>query len=129
SWVKATDRATSIGGAIAWVIIVGSLIGGACFMSLIGFFVLWAGLRERWVVRLKHRAEAFGGSRGRFAGFEQLLRQRGGGVPLGETLFDAPNDEPRPESTGRSQGFTDEDIERLESFRGRLQKPNPEADA
>jgi len=130
SWVTATDQATRIGSIIAWSIIIVSLLGGAGFLSLIGFFVLWAGLRERWSVRLRHRAEAFGGAQGRFAGWEHLMRQRGAGAG---TNGQAPSDGPAPPGTRRplaqpsrpqGDGFSDEDIERMETFRGRLQKPN-----
>lgn len=127
SWVAATDQATRVGGIIAWSIIIVSLLGGAGFLSLIGLFVLWAGLRERWSVRLRHRAEAFGGAQGRFAGWEHLMRQRGatpgaagtGGPATGRNR--PPSEE--PPLTGGSGGFSDEDIERLETFRGRLQRP------
>ncbi|MFT6833952.1 MAG: Zn-dependent protease [Planctomycetota bacterium] len=129
SWVDATGKATSVGGAIAWAIILLSLFQGACFLSLIGFFILWAGLRERWSVRLKHQAEAMGGGAGRFAGWEHLMRQRAGsGGPadpdsdsgFGEELPNPKGDE------GSRKGFSEADIERLESFRGRLKKPEDE---
>ncbi|MEM1451525.1 MAG: site-2 protease family protein [Planctomycetota bacterium] len=146
SWVEATDRATSIGSVLAWALILMSLLQGACFMSIIGLFVLWAGLRERWAVRLKHHAEAYGGSRGRMAGWEALMRQaqaaRGGGaagpfradgvgpgVDGGGMGAEGGGAGAPPNDIGSAgDGFSDEDIERLESFRGRLQKPNPEAE-
>ncbi|WP_145201222.1 site-2 protease family protein [Planctomycetes bacterium Poly30] len=136
SWVAATEKATSVGSVIAWTIIVLSLFKGACFLSLIGFFILWAGLRERWSVRLKHQVESMGGSAGRFAGWEHLMRQRAGGAAAaGPTAFDAPPDAaafdeeppvPKGGGQGLHKGFSEEDIERLESFRGRLKKPGPE---
>ncbi len=137
SWVVATDQATRIGSIIAWSIIIVSLLGGAGFLSLIGFFVLWAGLRERWSVRLRHQAEAFGGAQGRFAGWEHLMRQRGAGAATdagtGASRTRQPQG-PRPPIVdtpiqGGPDGFSDEDIERMETFRGRLQKPNPDGDA
>jgi len=137
SWVEATDRATSVGSVIAWALIITSVFRGACFMSVIGFFVLWAGLRERWAVRLKHRVEQYGGSEGRFSGWEALMRQAqaargggakgGGGLPFGvQPDADEADDGP---STSDHKGFSDDDIERLESFRGRLQKPDGEHEA
>ncbi len=96
-------------------------------------------------MRLKHQAAEFSGTRGRFAGWEALLRQAGGERPdapqgpghglgghgLGGLGTDAAGagpveaDPAGPNVGARGRGFTDEDIERLESFRGRLQKPNP----
>lgn len=139
SWVTATDQATRLGGIIAWSIIIVSLLGGAGFLSLIGFFVLWAGLRERWSVRLRHQAEAFGGGQGRFAGWENLMRQRGaapsgrtgrtapisGAAPSGSPPSGSPpSGSPASPGTANGGGFSDEDIERMETFRGRLQKPD-----
>ena len=140
SWVEATDRATSVGSVIAWALIITSVFRGACVMSLIGFFVLWAGLRERWAVRLKHKVEQYGGAEGRLSGWEALMRQAqaarggggggtqgGGGLPFGvQPDAPEPHDEP---SASDHKGFSDEDIERLESFRGRLQKPDGEHEA
>ncbi|MEL6427908.1 MAG: site-2 protease family protein [Planctomycetota bacterium] len=156
SWLSATDRATRVGSILAWALILWSIAGGACMLSLVGLFVLWAGLRERWVVRIRHQAEAMGGARGRFAGWEELLRRRGmgaagttGGVPgfgPGPGLGPGPGDgqSPGPPFGGAptvdvdggvpeggsgpapsrgGSGFSDEDIERLESFRGRLKRP------
>lgn len=134
SWVAATETATRVGGMLAWGIIVLSLLKGACFLSLIGVFVLWAGLRERWSVRLKHQADAMGGGSGRFAGWEHLMRQRAGrSSGSGSTSTDEPLDDgpqqgfpggPQP-SSGGGRGFTEEDIRRMESHRGPLKKPKP----
>lgn len=134
SWVEATEKATSVGSVIAWTIILLSLFKGACFLSLIGFFILWAGLRERWSVRIKHQAEAMGGAAGRFAGWEHLMRQRagaGGDAGASGQASGPANSSPIDDDlqtpvkgTGPGRGFTDEDIERLESFRGRLKKPD-----
>ena len=133
-WVKATDQATRVGGIIAWTTIVSSALGGACFMGIVGLFVLWAGLRERWIVRLRHQAEAMGGGTGRFAGWEHLMRERarasgfggdaaspfGGGPTVDVDAQDpAPSEDP-PRVGG---GFSEDDIAELESFRGRLRKP------
>lgn len=137
SWVLATDRATRVGSILAWTLIIGSLMGGACMLSLVGLFVLWAGLRERWMVRLRHQAEAMGGGRGRMAGWEELLRQRGFRMP-GGAQPGFPGEAPTMDTEGGTVpptgaaagrpapgggGFSDEDIEQLESFRGRLKRP------
>lgn len=146
-WVKATDQATRVGAVFAWATIVMSALGGACFIGLIGLFVLWAGLRERWVVRLRHQAEAMGGGAGRFAGWEHLMRQRGpfggnagggdagtgfggfggntsgpfgGGPTVDVESRDATPADDLPRVGG---GFSEDDIAELESFRGRLRKP------
>lgn len=142
SWVTATDRATRLGSMIAWGAIFFALLHGACALALVGLFVLWAGLRERWAVRMKHHFDTAGGAQGRFAGWEELLRKRTGGAmgaPYGPV--DAPpgaggedptrsgeSASPSPGAIGGSGGFSEEDIERLESFRGRITRPRPEGD-
>ncbi len=128
SWLVATESATKVGGVIAWGIVLLALFKGACFLSLIGFFILWAGMRERWNVRLKHQADAMGGAGGRFAGWEHLMRQRGGAGASANTDPDVGQgggftETPPKASAERGGGFSDADIERLESYRGRLKKP------
>jgi Zn-dependent protease len=144
-WVAATDRATSVGSVIAWAMIVLFIARGEWLLSLLGFFILFAGVKERWTVRLRHQAEQLGGGAGRFAGWESLLRQRGAAFPgMGfpgdgpraddEPAQDAhgqgfPGSEARPTPSPGGQtgggGFSDEDVRRLESFRGRLpRKPD-----
>lgn len=131
SWTEATDRATRAGSLIAWGMILWALLSGRLLLVPIGFFVLWAGLRERWTVRLRHRAEAMSGAQGRFAGWEELLRRQGFPTP-----DPAPADEPvldvdggpvsGPRGTAPGGGFSEDDIKRLESFRGRLKRPEGE---
>lgn len=128
SWTEATDRATRVGSLIAWAMILWALMTGRFLLVPIGFFLLWAGLRERWTVRLRHRAEAMSGAQGRFAGWEELLRQQG--FP---TRAPGPSDDPVVDVEGGSAdggargtapggGFSEDDIKRLESFRGRLKR-------
>ena len=137
-WVRATDRATSVGSLIAWALIVYCVLNGEWILSLLGFFILFAGLKERWSVRLRHQVEQMGGGAGRFAGWEALLRRQGAAFP-GAFGGARPGADGDPEgadgvglgpSAGRGSaaggGFSDEDVRRLESFRGRLpRQPGP----
>jgi Zn-dependent protease len=156
-WVRATDRATSVGSVIAWVLIVGFLLEGEWILSLLGFFVLFAGLKERFTVRLRHQVEQMGGGGAGFGAFESLLRRQGGAFagtaggpgsaggagPFGGAFAEDPGEgqqggafEPRSSSGGSSGGgssggggFSDEDVRRLESFRGRLpRQAEPQSD-
>ena len=147
SWVTATDQATRVGSIIAWGAIFFALFHGACALALVAMFVLWAGLRERWAVRMKHHFEATGGAQGRFAGWEELLRRRASGAagaPFGPveappregdertspgTTSAPPTQDDVGGTIGGQDGFSDEDIERLESFRGRIKRPRPEGDS
>ena len=136
-WVKATDQAARVGGIIAWATIISSALGGACFVGIVGLFVLWAGLREKWIVRLRHQAGAMGGGTGPFAGWEHLMRERaraggfggfGGNTASpfggGPTVDVDPQAPASPEDLPRvGGGFTEDDIAELESFHGRLRKP------
>lgn len=137
-WVAATDRATSVGSLIAWFMIL-FIISGEWLISMLGFFILFAGMKERWTVRLRHQAEQLGGAAGSFAGWESLIRQRrmafpGTGMP-GPGMPGPGAPEPESEAFGGHgggseedlgggradvSGFSDDDVQRLESFRGRL---------
>ena len=138
-WVAATDRATRVGSIIAWVMIISFIARGEWLLSLLGFFILFAGMKERLTVRLRDQAEHLGGGPGRFAGWESLLRQRGGpfpgmGFPGAEPRAEGPGEESRPAQGPAGQGpatasgaegspgpgFSEDDVRRLESFRGRL---------
>ena len=139
-WVAATDRATRVGSVVAWVMIISFIARGEWLLSLLGVFILFAGTKERWTVRLRHQAEQLGGGSGRFAGWESLLRQRGGAFPGmgfpgsgpqpgdgGGAEGPAPDfpahrpDAPRDHDGGEGNGgFSEDDVRRLESFRGRL---------
>ncbi|MDG1050013.1 MAG: site-2 protease family protein, partial [Planctomycetota bacterium] len=110
-WVAATDRATSVGSVIAWSMIIMFILRGEWLLSLLGFFILFAGLKERWTVRLRHQAEQMGGGAGRFAGWESLLRQRAGafqgagGPPEGAAgASPFPTDGPLPGGLGDEAG-------------------------
>lgn len=136
-WVRATDQAARVGGIIAWATIISSALGGACFVGIVGLFVLWAGLREKWIVRLRHQAGAMGGGTGPFAGWEHLMRERAraggfggfggntaspfGGGPTVDV--DAQTPAPPEDLPRVGGGFTEDDIADLESFHGRLRKP------
>lgn len=145
-WVAATDRATSVGSVIAWGMIILFIVRGEWLLSLLGFFILFSGVKERFAVRLRHQAEQLGGGAGRFAGWESLLRQRGAAFPgmgfpgAGPQASDDPGHEaPAPGFSGSGDrpaqapgsssggGFSEDDVRRLESFRGRLPR-KPEAD-
>lgn len=138
SWVDATDKATKVGAAFAWVFIVGALVlGFGCMISLVGLFVLWAGLRERWIVRMRHQAEAMGGAGGRFAGWEHLMRESarrggfegnasspfGGGPTVDVDGEDVTEQQPAGDLPRVGGGFSDDDIAELENFKGRLRRP------
>ncbi len=132
-WLRATELAVTIGRAFAVMMIVAGFLtyrSGGTSLILIGLFVFWAGARELWAIRLKHGRIPFGpqGGRPMASAF---------GAPV-EPATVAVHDEPIPKGDGdpetgarrplgdwRSQTFgrarvSDDAIERMERFRGRL---------
>ena len=133
-WLQATETAVRVGRYVAFAMILSPLFGYMnCALPLIGLFILWAGSRELWATRMRHAGPAFAGGGGP-GGFtlqdlfrmaaEQQARARGGAPP--PSVEDEDNEEePHAPSPG-GDGFTDEDIKRLEQFPGRLRRPPPE---
>ena len=122
TWLEATEQAVRVGRVVAWAMILSILAPRNLGLSvpIIGGFVLIAGSRELWATRLRHAA---GGSPVNLA----ELFFRGGRTPDGEGPPGGPTGSPpqrpthgsRPEPPG-GEGFTDEDVERMERYRGRL---------
>lgn len=147
-WLQATEIAVRVGRYVAFAMILSPLFGYMnCALPLIGLFILWAGSRELWATRMRHAGPAFAGGGAGPGNFtlqalfrmaaEQRARARGGAPPRPvEHEHGEPNAEP-DEARGPEEptapphagdGFTDEDIERLERFPGRLRRPPTEDD-
>lgn len=143
-WLEATERAVQVSRLVALSMIVGSLVLGfstgrfLCVLPLIGIYVLWEGTRELWATRMRRAAASgapfeFGGSPGGGVDLQELFRrareQRGGPPPPPPRSEDDDASDPgveRPREPG--QGFTEEDVRRLEGFRGRLRRRDADAD-
>ena len=145
-WLSATEVAVRVSRYVALAMIVGAFLVRPfnCMLPLIGVYVLWEGTRELWMTRLRHAQAAgggpfaFGGASGRpgagAAGIdltELFRRAREAGTP-GESAPEQGHDpgadgeqtvEPPPTS---GDGFSDEEVRRLEGFRGRLRRPDGE---
>ena len=145
-WLGATERAVQVGKLFAFAMFVGGFVLGlGPMISLIGVFVWFAGSRELMAVRLRHAPQptGFGGLGGLQNLFEAARRAQAeaqGARPPSATdnqgpVFtvppppqapragaEAPAHRPTPEvppKLGHGR-LTDEEIARLESFRGRL---------
>ena len=90
-WVNATAIAVNVGRFFAFLMIIAGFYQ-SCVLSLIGVWVWWMGARELWAVRMKHKAQRF---------YEQA-------------------NYPGSEMGGLTPGFTPEDLQKLEAFRGHL---------
>jgi len=133
-WLAATELAVRVGRWIACGMLVLGLMH-SLVLVLVALFLLLMGTRELWTVRLRHAAGGlFGGLRRAGAGEDRGGPARGpsavsGGNPEGPASFDTPPPlRPRasPSPQSGSGGFSDEDIERLESYRGRLRRGRDE---
>jgi stage IV sporulation protein FB len=147
-WLPATERAVRVGRTLAWVGIVYGLVSWQPILILVSGFVLWAGLQELTQVRLRHAGGGFnvfdlfeaarraaggvGGARGAGANPGSAGHSTGWSAARGEPA-DTPATPPQDASPSAGpdfdlgdvgdigrRGFSEEDVARLERFRGRL---------
>lgn len=138
SWLAATEIAVRIGKYLAVAMLVLGFVRSFVFVA-IALFVLFAGARELLAVRLRHGAPLFGGQRGSGSGglfdLAALLQRRGAteaaaqaapeaepdaSVPPLPRTPEAHTSEVRGPAPVAGSGYSDEDIKKLESYRGRL---------
>jgi Zn-dependent protease len=144
--LSATERAVRVGKwlAVAMVIAGASWFGPKGFLLtlLVAAFVWFAGTKELFQVRLRHTGSLFGG-----AFFGRDPRTAFGGAAPFETRAAEADDEaaatahstvvPPPDARGarrpsvvgplferRGPGFSEDDVRRLEAYRGRLERPS-----
>lgn len=112
-WVRATERAVLVGRIIAVMLAVLGIALGDWMMPVLALWLWWMGSQELDAVRARHaRAEA--------GSLEELVRRA-----QMENAQRARTAAPRaehfaPNSPRGHAGFTADDIERMEKFRGRL---------
>jgi Zn-dependent protease len=126
-WVSATEIAVRVGRYVALAMCIIGVFSRPMILALplIGIFIWWTGIRELWSVRLRHGIGpmmdqmmgqgAAGEQQGApdiFAFFRQAAQAQAQGRPRVE--------DSAPPS---SDGFSDDDIERLERFRGPMDRP------
>jgi Zn-dependent protease len=129
-WLGATETAVRVGKIFAVIMVVFGLFsltvgGGLTFLPLIGAFVWFAGSRELMAVRMRH-APAFDAPFGRI--FNPFAAQAAQPSPApAETVRPEPESVTDPSgarrpgtSLHRGRRLSDEDIERLERYRGPL---------
>jgi len=123
-WVSATEIAVRVGRIVAGILFVASIAvmirwQSVCILPLIAVFVWFAGARELIAVRMRHGVFPFGNS------------WRPGAAAAGPAAAEAvdPGAARRPSSwatragSEAGEGFSEEEIRRLESYRGPLRRP------
>ena len=134
-WVLATERAVSIGRAVALLLAVVAVVSfrtlgmQSVMFLLISLFVWWAGAQELYSVRARHGLDPLAIFRAYAAGM------KGWNVQQPASEFARANARPhanaRPEEpppvAGEARGFTDEELARMERFRGPLRNLPPES--
>jgi len=98
-WVRATELAVRIGRFFAFAMMLAGSY--SCILALIGVWVWWMGARELWYVRMKHKART---------AYEET------GYPGSQT-------------GGATEGFSLDDLHKLEAFRGTMKKYREHDDA
>jgi Zn-dependent protease len=131
-WVLATERAVNIGRAVAFLLaLFGCLSFGYLGMQslmfvFIALFVWWAGTQELLSVRARHGLDPLAA----FRAFAARATGWNPQQPVSEVARPAraqarPGE--APPVAGDARGFSDEDLERLERFRGPLRNFPPES--
>lgn len=136
SWLVATERAVLVGRQLALAAVVvtiaacissiGSDVRVPWMLPLIAGFVWYAGAQELFATRRRHM-ERQGMNFGNLSDlFRQAFEGRapGGSPPPREPDTEAPPPTEPPRAQG---GFSDDYIEELERYRGRLQRPPRES--
>ena len=124
-WLSATERAVKVGRTMAVGMFVVTLLPGQLFflspmLPLIAVFVWWTGRQELIAVRLRHGQQTI--NIGPFTFFVPGARKRG---PREVPTRDVPPADGGRTSRSAGQaaappGFSNDELRRLESFRGRL---------
>jgi len=132
-WVGATEKAVKVSRYMALLMVFAGIATFNCFLPLIAFFVWSVGARELFAVRMRHGLSPFGkvsvafGQGGPFASIFGPMHAAGQSHYRDERLFDGahpaaaprrPAEPDAPPSDGH--GISDEEIERMERFRGSL---------
>ena len=140
-WLRATERAVGVGKIFAVLMFLAALLlDGGLILGLIGVFVWFAGSRELLGVRMRHAREAAGPGGTGFQGLGGLAdmfdaarraQAEAAGTSARDAQYDIHPDDREPaaqrpsivQDTGVAQGgLSDEDVARLESYRGRLKR-------
>jgi Zn-dependent protease len=126
-WVVATERAVNVGRAIAFLLALFGLMTWSWWgmqslsFILIAVFVWWAGPQELHAVRVRHGIDPL-------AAFRAFAARAGGwsqSQPATE-FARAPQAQPTAPPVAGPGGFSPEEIEKLERFRGPLRSFPPD---
>lgn len=124
-WLPATEAAAKVGRNMAFLMFFASIFFGEWGLFFISVYLFFQGSRELWSTRLKHMGQGGGNP------MEDILRNMGrGGFPPGEPDSESEKGFPSAEAPtsmpqGTSKGFSDEDIERMESSKGSIRGNEP----
>jgi Zn-dependent protease len=104
NWLVATERAVLVSRVIAVMLGAYGFASNLLILPVLALWLWWTGSQELAMVRLRHASPAFAP----FAAFE--------------TAADSARSTPRHETPRAHAGFSQDDIERLEKFRGSLRQ-------
>ncbi len=138
-WPSATEGAVKVGRFFASLMFFGSILFAfsadsmsICTLPLIAGFVWVSGARELLAVRLRHGQSPFGQAGFATGGFQTEWQEAGGEMPGQQTVERPSRGARRPadwSAASPTRGFSEEDIENLENFHGRLPRPkHPDED-
>lgn len=116
-WLRATETAVRVGRVFAVAIAITGLVLTNMGLVIIAIWLWWMGSQELMAVRLRHAPT-------RFDALRDIARRAAGWSwsSAGNPVAGASTGEAE---TARARGFTAEEIERLERFRGNLRNFRP----
>ena len=125
-WVRATEIAVKAGRYVALLMVIATFVLPVrlCVLPLIAAFVWFAGGQELFAVRMRHGLSPFSGMFGDdVSGTGPSARPGGPGGAWtrarGNYAEEAYGPAQEAADDGSSRGFSEEDIEEMERFRGR----------
>lgn len=124
-WVLATERAVNVGRAVAFLLALFGLVTWPWFgiqsvlLVMVAVFVWWAGPQELHAVRVRHGMDPF-------AAFRDFAARATGWAQNQPASEFAREPAPPPVQGTVHGGFTAEEVERMERFRGPLRSLPPD---
>lgn len=132
-WMVATEKAVSVARYVCLAMAVVGLWFGQIIVPFLAVYIWWMGQRELFSMRLKSM-----GTSSPFSAFQGAANPAPDPFPgVGSAGSDDSAADPQAETVrnethharpAKGRGFSEEDIEQLEGFRGRLQRDWREAD-
>lgn len=114
-WLRATQTAVRVGRVFSVAIALAGLLFGDVVLVIIAIWLWWMGSQELMAVRMRHAPTPF-----------DVLRDAARRAAAGWASSNSEGPRAGEPEAARARGFTAEEIEKLERFRGNLRNFRPQ---